>query len=102
MDLHIYKDKFVSLAKFVGLKYSVSDLKGFDCFLPIIDKIKADSSVVILKIDGERNEDIYTFIISSQRFSDGEYIRMETSDFEVGLSFICVEYAKKMWGVELQ
>lgn len=62
---------------------------------------------VISKTEGmstpyQYSGEAYPFIISSQKLGDGGYIRRDTSDFEGGLSYVCVEYAKKMWGFEAQ
>lgn len=37
---------------------NIDELIGIDCYLPIIHKIKEDSGIVIIKLDGE-SEKIY-------------------------------------------
>ncbi|GED71723.1 hypothetical protein BRE01_54250 [Brevibacillus reuszeri] len=69
--------------------------------MPFLTKIREDSSVVVIKLDGERSEDIYILLISGEKVDSNGLIRIDTSDLESGLSFICVKYATKVWGIEL-
>lgn len=81
-----------------GFKLSSSELKGIDCFLPLLQEIRKDSSMVIIKLDGERENDIYTILISGKNLGAEESIRLDTSDIEGGLACVCVQYAKIAWG----
>ena len=92
MDFEKHKQELFCLSESLGFK-----LKGIDCFFPFFNKIKEDSSVLLIKLDGERDENIYTLLVSGSILGQGEYIRAETSDLEGGLSFIIVEYAKRAW-----
>lgn len=98
MEFEISKTLVVEMANDLGIKMSKDNLKGIDCFLPLLNRMKEDASVVIIKIDGEREEDIYTLLISGNKLGQGVLIRSETFDLEGGLSYICIEYAKKVWG----
>ncbi|WP_027937024.1 hypothetical protein [Anaeroarcus burkinensis] len=98
MDLSSYKIHYIQLAKKMGFPIKQYGLKGIDCFIPCLEKIKEDSSIVIIKLDGEREENSYTFIASGKILGERESIRMDTSDLEGGLSYICTEYAKIAWG----
>lgn len=77
---------------------NIDELIGIDCYLPIIQKIKEDSGIVIIKLDGEREENIYTLLASGKKLGKEESIRLDTSNLEGGLAYICVEYAKIAWG----
>ena len=81
-----------------GFKLNLDELKGIDYFLPLLQEIRRDSAVVIIKFDGEREENIYTLLISGKNLGKEESIRLDTSDIEGGLAYICVEYAKIAWG----
>jgi hypothetical protein len=99
MELSIYKNKLIELSKLIGV--DINSVKGIDCFQPIFELIKKDKSIIIIKLDGEREENIYTLIASGKKLGNDESIRMDTSDVEAGLSYICVEYARKAWGIEV-
>lgn len=98
MEFNKFKSLVVDLANDLGIKLSRENLIGIDWFFPFLNKMREDASVVIIKLDGERIENIYTLLISGNKLGQGVLIRTETSDLEGGLSFICVEYAKKVWG----
>lgn len=97
MDLSAYKIQYMQLANKLGFPINQNDLKGIDCFIPCLEKIKEDSSIVIIKLDGEREENSYTLIALGKILGERESIRMDTSDLEGGLSYICTEYAKIAW-----
>lgn len=101
MELSEYKIKFIELSNKLGLEMSIEKLKGIDCFLDFFELIKQDKSIVIIKLDGEREEGIYTFIASGKKLKEEESLRMDTSDLESGLSYICVQYAKYAWDIHL-
>lgn len=98
MEFDSSKSLVVNLAHDLSIKLSKENFVGVDWFLPFLNKMKEDASVIIIKLDGERIENIYTLIISGKKLGQGVLIRTETSDLEGGLSYICVEYAKKVWG----
>lgn len=79
------------------LDESSSATISFDMFIPFINKIKEDKSVFIIKVDGERDEDIYTIICSGSLLGDEGFLRIDTSDLEGGISYICCEYARIVW-----
>ncbi|WP_113672700.1 hypothetical protein [Vallitalea guaymasensis] len=100
MELEKYKKLFMQMIDDFGYKLNLDSLKGIDYFLPIIQEIRKDSSVVIIKFDGEREENIYTVLASGKNLGNEEAIRLDTSDLEGGLAYVCVEYAKIAWGWE--
>lgn len=97
MDLKFekYKQEILQLSELLNIK--INNLEGIDCFLPFFTRIKENSSILIIKLDGEREKNLFTLMISGNLLGQGEYIRAETSDLEGGLSYIFVEYAKKVW-----
>ena len=100
MELGEYKIKFIKLSKKLGFNVNIENLKGIDCFLSFFELIKQDKSTVIIKLDGEREEGCYSFIASGKKLGEEESVRMDTSDLEGGLEYICVEYAKYAWDME--
>ena len=101
MDLEDYKHLFSKLASLENLGFCYNQTNSLDQFMPILSKIREDSSVVVIKLDGERSDDIYTLLISGEKLGADGYIRIDTSDLESGLAFICVKYASQVWGIDL-
>ncbi|AIF51850.1 hypothetical protein [Pelosinus sp. UFO1] len=89
------------MANKLGFPINQYDLKGIDCFIPYLEKIKQDLSVVIIKLDGEREDNSYTFVASGKILGERESMRMDTSDLEGGVSYICIEYARIAWEIEI-
>jgi hypothetical protein len=99
MNFEKYKSLYKRLSEEIDLEEnSKIENLNINGFLPIIEKIKQDSSVFLFKVDGEREENFYSFIISGKKLGQGNLLRMETSDLEGGLSYICVKYAEDVWG----
>lgn len=97
MDLQKYKAQFIKMSNDFGYEIKLDNLNGIDSFFSIMDEIRKDSGVIIIKFDGEREEDIYTFLASGKNLGEEGSIRLDTSDLEGGLSYVCVEYAKIAW-----
>lgn len=97
MDLEKYKEQFIEMSNDFGYESKIENLKGIDSFFLIINEIRRNSGVIIIKLDGEREENIYTFLASGKNLGEEGSIRLDTSDLEGGLSYICVEYAKIAW-----
>lgn len=97
MDLEKYKELFVKMSNDFGYESKLDSLKGIDSFFQVMNEIRKDSGVVLIKLDGEREENIYTFVVLGKNLGEKEAIRLDTSDLEGGLAFVCVEYAKIAW-----
>ncbi|CAM2898038.1 hypothetical protein HAHI6034_01815 [Hathewaya histolytica] len=97
MDLEKYKEQFIKMSNDFGYGGKLDSLKGIDEFFPIMNEIRKDSGVIIFKLDGEREDNIYTFLASGKNLGEGGSIRVDTSDLEGGLSYVCVEYARIAW-----
>ncbi|SHF38814.1 hypothetical protein SAMN05444392_11941 [Seinonella peptonophila] len=92
-----HKQLVESLSDFVGEERSeVSYSVYLDRLTPVLKKIKEDESIVFIKMDGERKRDLFTFLITGKAL-DGNGIRMDTDDFDGGMSYVCIEYARKVW-----
>lgn len=99
MELSFYKERYVELIKKLGYSAKKDEIKGIDCFFPCLERIKKDSAVIIIKLDGEREDNVYTFLVSGKKLGSSESIRMDTSDLEGGLAYICTEYARIAWKI---
>lgn len=80
MDLETYKDQFIKMSNDFGCEIKLDNLKGIDSFFQVINKIRKDSGVIIIKLDGERKKNIYTFLVSGKNLGEEGLIRMDTSD----------------------
>lgn len=69
-------------------------------FMIILERIKSEGSVFILKLDGERNsaagEPPYTILISGAPLGD-DFIRIDAMTLEEGLILAIGSYAEKVW-----
>ena len=97
MDLEKYKEQFIKISNDFGYESKLDSLKGIDSFFQVMNEIRKDSGVIIIKLDGEREENIYTFLASGKNLGEEGSIRLDTSDLEGGLSYVCVEYARIAW-----
>ncbi|MDO3676718.1 hypothetical protein [Paenibacillus ehimensis] len=93
------KDQFDSLKHFLGIRVAEeSQFGGIDYFLPLFEKMRSDSSIVIIKVDGEREENIYTVLVSGNPLGVEGSIRKDASSLVDAISYVTIEYAKRVWG----
>ena len=74
---------------------------GCDAFWPLLEEMRRDGAVVVLKLDGERGPDEtdggpYTVVISRGGLGDDFVQRSATSPEEV-LASAVLEYARLAW-----
>ncbi|MBK8252955.1 MAG: hypothetical protein IPK82_09830 [Polyangiaceae bacterium] len=75
---------------------------GIDALLPLLERIRSEGGVVIIKFDGERNNDegdFYTAAIVGQQMN-GESIRIDAPTLEDALAFVIVAYARRFWNFD--
>ncbi|KYF65035.1 hypothetical protein BE15_28870 [Sorangium cellulosum] len=68
--------------------------------LPILERMRRDGAMVLLKIDGGRglsDNGPYTILASGGPLK-GDFIRVDVSSIEDGIAQVVVEYARKCWG----
>jgi hypothetical protein len=73
---------------------------GCDQVWPIVDRIRDDGGVFVIKVDGQRsgpNACPYSVIVSGGGLY-GDYVSTESEVLEVGLAKAIVGYATKAWG----
>jgi len=66
-------------------------ISGVDVFVPLLERIRAEGGVVLLKWDGPRERQQYTAMLGGQR-ADGPTI-------ETAIVRALVNYAKEQWDV---
>ena len=90
----------VRLVKSLGEKIS-DDWKGIDAVYPLIEMIKNEGGIFMIKVDGERtNEDdtgMFTVVVSKGKLEEGGAIRIDTETLEEGLSYALIKYAQVAW-----
>ncbi|WP_437604623.1 hypothetical protein WMF20_25670 [Sorangium sp. So ce834] len=89
-----------SLARYLGLGTIPAQWQGIDAVLPLLERMRGDGAVVLIKLDGGRDlveGDPYTVIASGGPLK-GDYIRAEMSSLERGVAKVIIEYARRCWG----
>jgi len=73
---------------------------GIDIVLPLIEKIRHEGAIFILKFDGERVEKDdngpYTFIVFGKPLGN-ERIHVDANTLEEGLIHVIGHYAESVW-----
>ncbi|WP_103998209.1 hypothetical protein [Paenibacillus sp. UNC499MF] len=96
--MSLSKKQFDELKEYLGIRITEEPpFGGIDYFLSLFEKIKSDSSMIIIKLDGEREENTYTVLVSGSLLGSEESIRIDTSNLLEGAAYIILEYAKRVW-----
>lgn len=94
----------IEVAKRLGVVAPPTGWHGVDAVWPLLQKMKEDGAVFILKIDGERlGEDDngpYTALVSGPPLQ-GEAIRTDALSAEDALAYVICHYASRFWGVPM-
>jgi len=74
---------------------------GIDAVLPLLERMRRDGCVVVVKLDGERTgaEDSgpYTVEVTGKPLGD-EFLRMDHHELEDAIASVIVRYAERKWG----
>lgn len=65
--------------------------RGVDPVLPILESMRAEGAVVLIKLDGERKKCVYTLLCSWDP-KEGGFARIDTDCIEEGLVHIITKY----------
>jgi hypothetical protein len=91
------------LARFLSLAPMPADWKGVDELMPILERLRADGAIVMMKLDGEHrtgnDQGPYTALITGQVLA-GEFFRSDQPTMEQALSEVVIAYAKSRWGFD--
>lgn len=94
-------EQILSIASEMGIPLE-SGWRGVDVVWPLIDLIRSEGAVVLIKVDGERtgpdDNGPYTALVTGARLQ-GAPIRTDAETVEAALAYILCEYARRMWGV---
>lgn len=87
------------VASHLGLSTVPAQWRGIDAVLPILERMRSDGAIVIIKLDGGRglsDDGPYTVLASGAPLK-GDFIRAEVSSIEHGVAKVVVEYARRCW-----
>ncbi|CAM3908390.1 hypothetical protein VA7868_01128 [Vibrio aerogenes CECT 7868] len=98
----IYTKEFIpQIASHFSMNIIPDDWSGIDAVLPIIERIKCDGAVFIIKIDGERGDDDngpYSILVFGKPL--GELcISTDAHNLDDGLTYVIGTYANHVWGI---
>jgi hypothetical protein len=76
--------------------------RGVDAVWPILEKMRGEGAIVLLKLDGERtgpgDTGPYTALASGRPLG-ADPIRTDAHSVEEALTFVIVRYAEQVWGI---
>lgn len=65
--------------------------------LPLIHKLQDEGASFMIKVDGEREANIYTILIQTNNKFNDTYFRAETDDLVYGINKVIHEYSETFW-----
>lgn len=93
-----------SIAAQLGMPPVAADWQGIDAVLPMLERMRREGAVVLVKLDGERTGDEdngpYTVLISGRPLA-GETIRTDAHLLEEALAYVICRYAARVWSVSM-
>ena len=88
------------LSKELSMNDAQINWSGCDVFLPFLERIKAEKSTVVIKLDGlrklEQGESPYTVVISAGGLGE-DFIRIDARSIEGALAYAVINYAQRCW-----
>lgn len=100
------RESVVNIAAHLGMQSLSADWRGVDAVLPLLERMRTEGSVVVLKLDGQRIDSDdnrpYTVVISGGKLSSDGYVHTECATLEEALIHGIVEYAQKCWRYPLR
>ncbi|MFT4626111.1 MAG: hypothetical protein ACI8PZ_004783 [Myxococcota bacterium] len=94
------QEQLLSIASDLGIPLTPG-WQGVDAVWPLVELIRHEGAVVVIKVDGERagpdDNGPYTAIVTGTRLVGGP-IRTDAESVEAALTRVLCEYARRMWG----
>lgn len=78
-----------------------ADWRGIGAVWPILERMRADGAIVLVKLDGQRmgsGARPYTLLVSGEPLG-GDTIRLDHRDLDEGLCRMIIDYALRVWGI---
>lgn len=98
MDYQQYKKLALKIVESQELELEYADCNWY-MFLPLLEKMRSEGAVVLIKWDGERGKGDsgpYTAVVSSKALKE-QFYRTDAASMEDALAYIIVNYAREMW-----
>ncbi|PQO46758.1 hypothetical protein [Blastopirellula marina] len=95
-NLPARKAEVADLALRIGVTAIDADWTGCDAVWPILERIRSEGAVVVIKLDGERRSRKYTVVISGEPLGE-DFFRTDTASLEEGLAAGILFYAERRW-----
>lgn len=94
------RNEVCRIAQSLGVSPVPEDWHGIDAVLHLLERMRQDGAIVIIKLDGGRVEGRdngpYTFVVSNGPLRD-DYIRLDTDSIDAGLAYVISEFDRKVW-----
>jgi hypothetical protein len=88
------------VARTVGISLT-NAWSGLDAVWPLLEKMRAEGAIVVIKLDGERQRSAYTVLASEGPLRDGGPVRTDAATIEAALAYVIGHYAQRVWNVPL-
>lgn len=96
-----YRALLPQVARHIDAPSIDEDWQGIDAVMPLLERMRQEGAVVIIKLDGERgpqDNGPYTFVVSSPHQAKSGPLRTDSHSLESGLAYVVVNYARQRWG----
>jgi hypothetical protein len=85
------------IAALLGEPVPPEDWSGVDAVLPLLERMRSEGAVLLIKLDGERTSRPYTVFVSGGPLRDS--VRLDANTLDEGLAHVLGHYAAQCWGV---
>jgi len=92
-----YPGMIAAIATHRGLPPVPEDWHDVDAVLPLLEQMRREGAVVMLKLDGQRDRQMYTALVSGGPLGPGEFFRTDAESLEDALAYIIIQYAQSVW-----
>lgn len=72
------------------------EVPGLNYFVPLLEEMRKEGAVIIIKWDGERHVNPYTAVVSG-KILGGEFLRCDAKTMEKALSKVILSYIDLVW-----
>ncbi|RKH15478.1 hypothetical protein D7V97_00365 [Corallococcus sp. CA053C] len=101
MSTQSYRRLVTKVFERLGMQPPADDWHGVDPVFPLLERMREEGAVVVMKLDGERrgpdDNGPYTVVVSGSPLA-GSYLKAEMHSLEEALSKVILEYAVRCWG----
>ena len=99
MDAQSMNDRLARLREGLGVE-GAADWSTVDAFWPVLERMRGDGAVVVLKLDGQRvgedDDGPFTVVLSGGGLGD-DYVRVDGRSMPAALGEAVMRYARAAW-----